>query len=503
VYDGFSSGVALGCVASLAIFLVVRQFAVMRHSRQLVTDLNLHDPLTGLPNCTLLLDRASHALARAQRRQGCVAALFVDLDNFKSINDSLGHQAGDELLRVVAERLLGHLREEDTLARVGGDELAILIEDVLDEADAVAVAERVLEALAAPFQVRGQLLFTTASIGIALSGRTVDQASSLLRNADLAMYQAKARGKARWARFNPALNDAADERLELETALRAALERGELSVAYQPIVDLASGTICEVEALARWQHPIRGPIPPARFIPVAEESGLIVQIGEWVLAESCRQAVRWQAAHPTREPLVVSVNLSGRQLQEPGLVETVTRVLIETGLAGSALKLELTESVVMESTESTFETLSRLRALGVRLAIDDFGTGYSSLAYLKRFPVDVLKIDRSFVAGLGHDAQDAAIVESIITLARGLGLVVTGEGVETAEQAVSLKRMGCDLAQGYFYAVPLTPAQVEPLLTLVGPLNDVTAGVLAGPSAESGNLVTFPDRAPRARQRAT
>ena len=471
------------------VVLTCRDMTEHRAFERELTELAVNDRLTGLPNRTLLLDRVSRAIARAHRRQTCVATLFVDLDNFKLINDSLGHQMGDELLIVVAERLRASLRAEDTLARMGGDELAILIEDVADEAEVIAVAERILDALSTPFQIGRQSLFTTASIGIALSGQTVDQPSSLLRNADLALYQAKAQGKARWAVFDPGLNDVAHERLELETGLRGVVEQGSsehgsLWVAYQPIVDLETGAIREVEALARWQHPTLGLIAPGRFIPVAEETGLIVQIGGRVLSEACQQVARWQAELGSSEPLVVGVNLSGRQLQDPGLVETVARVLAETGLEGASLKLELTESVVMESAETTIQTLGRLKALGVRLAIDDFGTGYSSLAYLKRFPVDALKIDRSFVAGLGRDPQDTAIVESVITLARGLGLTVTGEGVETAEQAACLKRLGGDLAQGYYYAAPLAPERLAPLLADSFML-DVSDRIVAFPGREA------------------
>ena len=305
----------------------------------------------------------------AQQR---VAVLSVDLDNFKLVNDSLGLQAGDDLLTQVVERIGGCLRAEDTLGQVAGDELAILIEDVLEEADAIAVAERVLAALRAPFLVTGQSLVTTASIGIALSGPAVDQPASLLRNADLAMHEAKARGKACWMLFNPELNTAARERLGLEMALRGALDRGELHLTYQPIVDLATGEIREVEALLRWDSPDRGSIPPSQFIPVAEETGLIQQIGTWTLREACWQITRWNAERHD-DPLSVGVNLSGRQLQDPALVETVTRILGETGLDASCLKLELTESVMMEYADATIDTLNRLKALGVQLAIDDFG----------------------------------------------------------------------------------------------------------------------------------
>ncbi len=403
-------------------------------------------------------------MARAGRRHGQVAVLFVDLDNFKLVNDSLGLQAGDMLLIQVAERIRECLRAEDTLGRMGGDELAILIEDVNGEADVTAVAERILDVLRPPFIVGDQPLFATASIGIALNGPTTDQPTSLLRDADLAMFQAKSRGKGCWALFDPELNAAAVERLELETALRGALDRDELYVAYQPIIDLATGEVREVEALLRWQSPELGSIPPVRFIPVAEETGLILQIGTWTLREACQQVVRWNSER-AGDPLVVAVNVSGRQLQEPSLVKTVAMVLAETGLDASCLKLELTESVVMEDAEATIEALGQLKALGVQLAIDDFGTGYSSLAYLKRFPVDVLKVDRSFVDGLGTSQQDVAIVQGIIALAQSLGLTVTGEGVETAEQAAHLKRLGCDLAQGFHYSRPLPAADLEMLLS--------------------------------------
>jgi EAL domain-containing protein (putative c-di-GMP-specific phosphodiesterase class I) len=335
---------------------------------------------------------------------------------------------------------------------------------VVDEADTITVAERVLAALRAPFLVTGQSLFATASIGIALSGPAADQPASLLRNADLAMHEAKGHGKACWMLFNPEQDAAARERLGLEMALRGALDRDELHLVYQPIVDLATGEIREVEALLRWDSPERGSIPPSQFIPVAEETGLIQQIGTWTLREACWQITRWNAERHDG-PLSVDVNLSGRQLQDPTIVETVTRILDETGLDAFCLKLELTESVMMEYADATIETLNRLKMLGVQLAIDDFGTGYSSLSYLKRFPVDVLKIDRSFVEGLGTSQQDAAIVQGVVVLAQNLGLTVTGEGVETAEQAAWLKRFGCDLAQGYHFGRPLLPDALHRLLT--------------------------------------
>ena len=465
-----------------------------------LSELAVQDRLTGLPNRTLLLDRVARAIARAERHHRHTAVLFVDLDNFKLVNDSLGLQAGDDLLVQVADRIRDCLRAEDTLGRMGGDELAVLVEDVAAEDDAIVVAERVLEALQVPFSVSDQPLFVTASIGIALSGPTADQPNSLLRNADLAMHQAKGRGKACWMLFAPGLNQAALERLELETALRGALDRDELSVVYQPIVEMATGEVCEVEALLRWNSPERGQISPVRFIPVAEETGLILQIGLWALREACRQIVHWNTQRPG-DALVVAVNVSGRQLLEPILVQTVAEVLQDTGLDAACLKLELTESVVMEDAEATIETLGQLKALGVQLAIDDFGTGYSSLSYLKRFPVDVLKVDRSFVDGLATSQQDAAIVQGIVALAQSLGLTVTGEGVETADQAAYLTRLGCDLAQGYYFSRPLPPAQLEALLTGPGgsilpveSLEDDQPPVATSP----GKVVPFPEPPRRA-----
>jgi diguanylate cyclase (GGDEF)-like protein/PAS domain S-box-containing protein len=453
LHDGGVQGIVLTC----------HDVTERRAFEQELSTLAVQDRLTGLPNRTLLLDRVGLAVARAGRRHGQVAVLFVDLDNFKLVNDSLGLQAGDMLLVQVAERIQACLRAEDTLGRMGGDELAILIEDLGSESDATAVAERILAALQVPFVVNDQPLFVAASIGIALNGPMTDEPTSLLRDADLAMFQAKSRGKGCWALFNPELNAAAVERLELETALRGVLERDELYVAYQPVVDLATGEVREVEALLRWQSPEFGLIPPGRFVPVAEETGLILQIGTWTLREACQQVVRWNSER-TGDPLVVAVNVSGRQLQEPSLVSTVATVLAETGLDAACLKLELTESVVMDDAEATIEMLGQLKALGVQLAIDDFGTGYSSLSYLKRFPIDVLKVDRSFVDGLGTSQQDAALVQGIIALAQSLGLTVTGEGVETVEQAAYLKRLGCDLAQGYLYSRPLPAAGLEALL---------------------------------------
>jgi diguanylate cyclase (GGDEF)-like protein/PAS domain S-box-containing protein len=417
--------------------------------------LAFHDSLSGLPNRALFLDRLERAMALAHRNLRPVAMLFLDLDNFKVVNDSLGHQAGDQLLREVAKRLQSCVRAEDTVARLGGDEFTILLAEIVQPDEVTAVADRIAQVLRAPIAINDREVFLSASIGVALSEPGRDGPSSLLCNADLAMYQAKAAGKARHALFDAGMNTRAVERLELETALRLALERSEFRVYYQPILSLANERVCEVEALIRWAHPDRGLVPPGVFIPVAEETGLIVPIGQWVLEQACRQARQWQAQRGVDRPLIVSVNLSARQFQHPDLAADIERALRATGLDPRILKLEVTESVVMQDADSATATLQQLKALGIQLAIDDFGTGYSSLASLKRLPVDTLKIDRSFVDGLGSDGQDTAIVQSVVALAKTLHLDVTAEGVATPIQAAYLRALGCDRGQGYLFARPL------------------------------------------------
>jgi len=423
------------------------------------------DTLTGLPNRALLRDRLTHALARAERQRGQVAVLFLDLDRFKVVNDSLGHASGDALLVEVANRINTCLRAGDTAARLGGDEFTVLLEDIVDEQQAVEVAERIAEALRLPVMVEGREVFVSASIGIATNTPRRIGPDGVLRNADLALYRAKADGRARHAVFDPSMEARALERLEVETDLRHALDRDELRVYFQPVVDLDSGTVNELEALVRWERPGYGIVSPMAFIPIAEETGLIVPIGQWVLEEACRWAQRWQPFSAVGKPLVVSVNLSARQFQHPELLTDIERALRETGLDPRHLKLEITESVVMQDAQATIDTLQALKALGIRVAIDDFGTGYSSLSYLKRLPVDTLKIDRSFVNGLGLDTQDTAIVDSVVALARTLQLSVTGEGVETAAQARHLRQLGCDRGQGFLYARPLPPEDMERLLS--------------------------------------
>jgi diguanylate cyclase (GGDEF)-like protein/PAS domain S-box-containing protein len=424
-----------------------------------------HDSLTNLPNRSLFMDRLQHALSRLKRHKESLAVLFLDLDRFKIINDSLGHEVGDQLLQAVAERLISCLRPDDTVARLGGDEFTILMESIGGVDDAVLVAERIADALQQPFTLNGQEVFMTTSVGIAVSYDGGDSPEDLLRDADVAMYRAKIKGRAQHEVFDPDMNARAMERLTLETDLWQAIGRGELRVHYQPKMDLRSGQIVGVEALVRWQHPQHGLVPPGDFISLAEETGIILNIGQWVLREACLQACRWVEQELSATPLQMSVNLSVRQLQQPNLADEVAAVLAETGLAPHLLKLEITESVIMGDAEHTIAMLRDLKALGVHLAIDDFGTGYSSLSYLRRFPMTTLKIDRSFISNLGVDREDTEIVRAIISLAQTLGLNVTAEGVETAAQMEQLQALGCDWGQGYFFSRPLATDAMNALLT--------------------------------------
>jgi len=427
----------------------------------------LYDSLTLLPNRVLLRDRIEQALSRASRLKTKIGVLFIDLDNFKAINDSLGHRIGDELLTQAATRLRSCVREESTVARLGGDEFVILVEHLSSDVEAVLVAERVEKQFSKAFKLSGREFIVTTSIGIALSEAGHD-AEKIMRDADIAMYSAKGRGKAQHIVFDASMQTDTLARLVLENDLRHAIERHELRLHYQPIVRLETGEVMEVEALLRWQHPTRGLLAPMVFIPLAEETGLIVPIGGWVLKEACRQVASWQAAFPRNPPLTVSVNLSPRQFQQPNLVEQVEQTLHETGLAARSLKLEITEGTIMRDVETTAAALSGLKHLGVQLAVDDFGTGYSSLAYLSRLPLDILKIDRSFVRGIDRDGEDTAIVRAIISMAKSMHLSVTGEGIETAEQAALLRTWACDLGQGFYYSRPLEAASLEALLATDG-----------------------------------
>jgi diguanylate cyclase (GGDEF)-like protein/PAS domain S-box-containing protein len=424
-----------------------------------------HDALTGLPNRSLFTDRVEHALARQTRGDGRVAALFLDLDDFKTVNDSLGHNAGDELLVAAARRLDECLRGGDTAARLGGDEFAILLEDVTDAQEASRVAERVIEALRPPFEVDGKRTFVYASIGIAMSGDTGGQhAQELLRNADVAMFTAKRRGKGSYEFFEADMHTAALQRLELKAELEQALDLGQFLIHYQPAVDLANGLITGVEALVRWKHPERGIVPPLDFIPLAEETGLIVPIGNWVLREACKQARAWHLAYPDNPALYVGVNLSGRQLQDPAVVGDVQSALDEAGLPASSLILEITETVLLQDAEAAASTLSALKDIGVQLAIDDFGTGYSSLGYLDRFPVDIVKIAKPFIDNVAHGPDESAVTAAMITLGGTLGLKTVAEGIEDADQLAELRALSCDQGQGFYLARPVAADAVRQLL---------------------------------------
>jgi diguanylate cyclase (GGDEF)-like protein/PAS domain S-box-containing protein len=428
----------------------------------------LHDALTGLPNRTLLLDRIEMALARSQRERTRVAVLFLDLDRLKVLNDSLGHHAGDDLLRAVGPRLAEVLRPSDTVARFGGDEFAVLLGSIAAEADALQVAERIVSAFERPFMVAGEPRFGSASVGIVVTDPAVPRtAAELLSDADAAMYRAKERGRGGYELFDAGLRARITERMRLEQDLRRALETGDgLWVAYQPIWRLPQSRLSGVEALVRWDHPERGGIPPSEFIPVAEDSGLIVELGARVLREACRQTARLRAQTPN---LTLTVNVSARQVADPEIVETVAEALADAGLPAEALGLEITERLLLEETPATGLTIVALQELGVRLILDDFGTGYSSLRYLQRYPLDGLKIDRAFVAGLGDDGDgDGAIVEAIVGMARALGMHVVPEGVETAGQLARLAAIGCDYAQGFHLARPLPADGLEALLRAGG-----------------------------------
>jgi diguanylate cyclase (GGDEF)-like protein/PAS domain S-box-containing protein len=441
----------------------------------------LHDPLTDLPNRTLFTDRLRQALARTRRREQYLAVMFMDLDNFKVINDSLGHKMGDRLLMAATKRIRTVLRPEDTVARLGGDEFVFLLEDT-DLDGAILVAERILEKLRVPFSLGGRELFVTASIGITVGDGSEKRAPDLLRDADLAMYRAKHAGKSCHAVFEETMNAQALDRLELEHGLRRAVERDEFVVHYQPKVSLAAGKIFGFEALARWEHPEHGLLLPGQFVPVAEETGLIVPIGEAVLEEACRRAREWRERWPS-DPLAMCVNLSARQFREPGLTESVARIIEETRLEPGGLFLEVTESTAMRDALTTAATLEELQDLGVRTILDDFGTGYSSLSYLERFPVDYIKIDRSFVGGLGQYSGAEMLVSAIINLAHTLGPKVIAEGVETEEQCERLRVMACDLAQGNLFSEPLTAKEVVDLLAASHHRNRLESGRCGGGSS--------------------
>jgi diguanylate cyclase len=427
----------------------------------------LRDALTGLPSRLLLMSRLQSALQRIERTGRHVAVLFIDLDRFKVVNDSLGHQAGDRLLLAVTERLRKAVRRHEMPARFGGDEFVLVCEDVSDANDAVAVAERLLKALARPFELEDGPAFIAGSIGIALTRDPNASPSDLVRDADAAMYRAKEAGGGRWSIFDQVVRDRVVARQAIEGALRNAIDRGELVVHFQPEVSVGTHEVVGVEALVRWERPGIGMVSPAEFIPIAEETGLIVPIGAWVLREACAQARRFDDGK-----LVVRVNVSARQLTDPGLTATVLEALASSGLPPERLCLEVTESVVLEDADRCVAALQGLRDIGVAVALDDFGTGYCSLSYLRRLPIDELKIDRSFVRGLGHEADDDSIVASVIDLARSLGVSVVAEGVETEQQAAALRERGCDTMQGFLFSRPVT---AEAIAARIGAAGDLEA----------------------------
>jgi diguanylate cyclase (GGDEF)-like protein len=459
------------------VLAIVRDVTERKKAEQQIIQLAYHDTLTGLLNRHSFRDRLTQALAHAKRYGRLVAILFLDLDRFKRINDTLGHNVGDLLLQRVGERLVGCVRKSDSTARVssndrplsvarlGGDEYILLLSEISLMQDAAKVARRISETLSLPFIVAGHEIFVTASIGISLYPPDGEDADTLLKHADVAMYHAKGEGRNNFQFYTASMNASALERMVLENSLRKALDLGEFVVYYQPQLSLSSGRMVGVEALIRWVNPTRGMVSPAEFIPLAEETGLIVPIGEWVLAAASEQNRIWQQAG--FEPLRVAVNLSSHQFKQKNLVDTVARISEFSGLEPQYLELELTESVIMQDADATTRTLHRLKEMGLRLAIDDFGTGYSSLSYLKRFPIDVVKIDRSFIRDITVDPDDAAITKAIIAMAHSMNLKVIAEGVETAEQLAFLREQGCDEIQGFLFS-PAVPAEKITELLLEG-----------------------------------
>ncbi|MGC9668432.1 putative bifunctional diguanylate cyclase/phosphodiesterase [Planosporangium sp. 12N6] len=432
------------------------------HTRQKMHEA-YHDSLTGLASRALFMERLEQSLARASRQRTRLAVLFVDLDRFKMVNDSLGHAAGDTLLIGVAERLRSCLRRDDAAARFGGDEFAVVLPELDDPGQAVGTAERINAVLRQPFTIQGTEVFVNASVGIAYNGDDVASAEELMRHADLAMYRSKKNGAGQHEIYRHDMQAALVRTLDLEAQLRRAVERDDFVLHYQPIVELASGRITGVEALVRWRHRQHGVIAPATFVPLAEETGLIVPIGRWVLGEACRQAGAWNAGR-AGQPLTVSVNLSARQVQQPDLPGVVGRTLLETGLDPSCLVLEITESLLLLDTEAITRRLHQLKELGLRLALDDFGTGYSSLAYLRKFPIDIIKIDKSFIDEITRGPDDSALALAIVQLGQQLRLSTVAEGIEAVGQLAELRAAGCPLGQGYFFSAPLAAEDVDTLL---------------------------------------
>ncbi len=460
-------GIMLAATPGLLMFGIVLSLRILQQRKRMedrVNHMAYHDELTSLPNRVMLSQRLDQALSRHRRAGTQLAILFLDLDRFKVINDSLGHESGDVLLRQVADRLRTQSREGDTIARMGGDEFVVLIENYSNLSDISTRAQRLVEQLSAPYALGNNDCHVTVSIGISVFPADGGDAQALLKAADVAMYRAKDTGRDSYQFYSAAMNVHTVERLELESDLRRALERNEFLLYYQPKVEIATGLITGVEALLRWNHPRRGLVPPMEFIPLAEETGLIVPIGEWVLATACARIKEWQEHGLSK--LDVAVNLSARQFADPTLLSKLTGIIRRSGLDPSSLELEITESVVMLHGESAVALLKQLKSLGVRIAIDDFGTGYSSLAYLKRFPIDTIKVDRSFIRDIPADSGDMQITRAIIAMAHSLRLRVVAEGVETAGQVKFLRSQRCDTVQGYYFHHPLPEAEVVAVLEL-------------------------------------
>ncbi|HSD95552.1 MAG TPA: EAL domain-containing protein, partial [Sulfuricaulis sp.] len=441
---------------------IVRDVTERMQAQQRLQYLAHHDALTDLPNRALFHERLEHALRRARWTQRPLAVLFLDLDRFKNINDTLGHDIGDSALRVASERLKECVREGDTVARLGGDEFTVLLEDIANADDVPAIAQKIVDALSRPFSVNNREFVITTSIGVSLYPGDGEDSQKLLRNADTAMYRAKDLGRNKYQFYSSEMSAKALEKFMLETSLRHALEREEFLLHYQPQVNLATGLITGVEALLRWQHPDLGLVSPFQFIPVAEETGLMKSIDKWVLQTACDRARRWKSSG--MPPLSMTVNLSGASFSEPNLVDMVARALHQAGLSPEILELEITENVIMQNAPATVDMLQALNRMGIRLAVDDFGAGHSSLSYLKRFPIDTLKIDQSFVRDVTTDPDDASIVTAIIAMAHGLQLKVIADGVETPDQLVFLRNHGCDGMQGYLFSRPQPEAEITRLL---------------------------------------
>jgi diguanylate cyclase (GGDEF)-like protein/PAS domain S-box-containing protein len=447
------------------LLMICRDITELKQVEEQLRQNAFHDALTGLPNRVLFMDRLGQAVERVKRHEDYLfAVLFLDLDRFKLINDSLGHLLGDQLLIGIASRLKACLRPTDTVARLGGDEFTILLEDIKDVSDAIRIADRVEEELRLPFELDEQEVFTSASIGIALSSPGYDQPENLLRDADIAMYRAKSQGSARYEIFNPEMHARAVAILQMETDLRTALERQEFWLQYQAIVSLKTGRIIGFEALLRWQHPQYGLHNPVEFIAATTETRLLSRICQWLLREACSQLRKWQLQFPATPPLIVSVNLSSQQLTQTYLIAQISQILQETGLDASSLRLEITEGAIMNGAESADAILLQLKALGVQLSINSFGTGYSSLGRLHHLPINGLKIDRSFVSQTSMNGANWAIVETIVTLAHNLGVDVTAAGVETAEQLAQLRALECEYGQGNFFSPPLDSKAAEALI---------------------------------------